>query len=143
MSAKLGELMVKEGLISPEELEAALESQRQYGGRIGECLVRLGIISKPYVLASLATKYGLPIVDLARTKIDEQAAELLPTAFARRHQCIPISKANGKLQVAMADPVDVSVIDEIRFITGMDIEASLSTSTGIMNAIGKLDRWKP
>ena len=142
MSTKLGELLVKEGLISPDELETALEHQKERGGKIGECLVRLGILSEQYILATLATKYRLPIVDLARFEIDERAAHLLPITFARRNRCIPISKADGKLQVAMADPVDLTVIDDIRFMTGLDIEASLSTSTGIMNAIARLDVWK-
>jgi len=139
MSTKLGEMLVREGLISPDELEAALEHQKEHGGKIGECLVRLGIISEQYILATLAAKYRFPVVDLARVEIDERAAHLLPIGFARQHRCIPISKINGKLQVAMADPVDLSIVDEIRFITGLDIETSLSTATGITNAIGRLN----
>ena len=143
MSAKLGELLVREGLISPDELEAALASQKEHGGKIGECLVRLGIISEQYILATLATKYSLPIIDLARVEIDEGVARLLPLGFARRNRCIPISRSNGKLKVAMANPIDLSVIDEIRFISGCDIEAALSTVAGISGAIDRVYAGNP
>ena len=138
MSAKLGELLVREGLISPDELEAALEYQKEHGGKIGECLVRLGTVTEHYILATLATKYRLPIVDLARVDIDEWAAHRLPERFARRNLCIPISIAKRKLRVAMADPVDLSIIDELRFITGCEVEAALATADNIIKAIDRV-----
>ena len=104
MPLKLGELLIKARLINQEQLDKALEEQKQLGGRVGEHLVRLTYVSEEDILDCLSQQYGVPSINLRHFDIDETIIRLIPADVARKYQFIPVSKTGATLTVAMSDP---------------------------------------
>lgn len=136
---KLGELLVKKGLISKEQLKVALQSQLKEGGRLGEILVRLNIVTETNVIKTLATQlnipYGSKSAGLLNPAGDQQLDKLLPVEFARKNLVLPISKKLNSLTCAIVDPLDVIMIDNLRRITGCEINPIIATQSDIVDAI--------
>ncbi len=134
---RLGELLVSAGLLSPEQLDSALEIQAIEGGKLGEVLVRELVVTEDQIAYALASQKGLAHVNLAAISIDRAAAIMLPLRTARRRRCIPIGVENGLLTLAMADPLDVEAVDEAELLTGLKIRPVVAAASQVRFAIEK------
>jgi type IV pilus assembly protein PilB len=140
---QLGEILVDEGLIDSEKLDLALVEQDRTERRLGRILVDMGLVREQDLVAALAKQMGLLFVDLSDFQIDPAAATLLPESVAQRYRALPIGyDADGRLLVAMADPANLFALDDIRTMTGLEINVVVATAADIESAIrrhGKLD----
>jgi type IV pilus assembly protein PilB len=137
MSAKLGEILVRENLITTQQLRDALDYQRSNGGRLGSNLVKLGIISDDVITAVLSRQYGVPSVNLDLFQIEETTIKLISQDVALKYTVLPVSKVGATLTLAMADPTNVFAMDDIKFMTGLNIEPVIASETSIQIAVGK------
>src|ERR1051325_7692244 len=137
MSAKLGEILVRENLVTPQQLRETLEYQRANGGRLGSNLVKLGYVSDDVVTAVLSRQYGVPSINLDLFQIDKNVIKLISEDVALKYTVLPISKTGATLTLAMADPRNVFAMDDIKFMTGLNVEPVISAESSIQNAIGK------
>ncbi len=137
MSGRLGELLVRENLISVQQLQKAQEEQRRSGGRIGTLLVKNGSIQDHDLTNFLSKQYGVPAISLKDFEIDGEVLKLVPRATAEKHQIIPVNRAGSSLIVAMTDPSNIFAIDDIKFLTGYNVEVVVSSETAIREAIEK------
>jgi len=137
MSAKLGEILVRENLITSQQLRETLEYQRANGGRLGSNLVRLGYVSDDVVTAVLSRQYGVPSINLDLFQIDEIVIKLISEDVALKYAVLPISKVGATLTLAMADPTNVFAMDDIKFMTGLNVEPVIASETSIQLAISK------
>jgi type IV pilus assembly protein PilB len=137
MSAKLGEILVRESLITQDQLRETLEYQRANGGRLGSNLVRLGFVSDDVVTAVLSRQYGVPSINLDLFQIDNDVIKLISEDVAMKYSVLPISKVGATLTLAMADPTNVFAMDDIKFMTGLNVEPVIASETSIQLAIAK------
>ncbi|HUO52168.1 MAG TPA: ATPase, T2SS/T4P/T4SS family [Gemmatimonadaceae bacterium] len=134
---KIGELLVKEGLITREALEKALSEQKSSGYRVGYNLVKLGFINEVELTRMLARQFRMPAVDLSNFEVDPRIAKLIPAELAQRHLVLPLKREGRTLTVAMADPSDLGVIDDLKFITRYDIFPVIAGEYTLRNAVDK------
>ncbi len=137
MSAKLGEILVRENLITSQQLRETLEYQRANGGRLGSNLVRLGYVSDDVVTAVLSRQYGVPSINLDLFQIEADVIKLISEDVATKYSVLPISKVGASLTLAMADPTNVFAMDDIKFMTGLNVEPVIASETSIQMAISK------
>ncbi|MEO8650009.1 MAG: ATPase, T2SS/T4P/T4SS family [Acidobacteriota bacterium] len=137
MSAKLGEILVRENLVTPQQLREALDYQRTSGGRLGSNLVKLGIISDDVITAVLSRQYGVPSINLDLFHIEDSVIKLIPQEVALKYTVLPISKVGATLTLSMADPTNVFAMDDIKFMTGLNVEPVIASEASIQLAIGK------
>ena len=137
MPIKLGELLAKENLISPQQLQEALTYQKQHGGKLGYNLVKLGFVKDEEITGLLSRQYGVPAINLARFEIDPSVIKLVPSETAQKYQIIPLSRAGANLTIAMVDPTNVFAMDDIKFMTGYNVEPVVASETAIMDSIDK------
>lgn len=136
-SHRLGELLVKEQLITPLQLKKAIDAQRGSGGRLGYELTRLGYIEEDELTAFLSSQYGVPSINLAEFEIDPDVLKIIPKEVVTRHQVVPVNKTGNVLIVAMADPSNIYAIDDIKFITKFQIEVVVSSEQALAETIEK------
>ncbi len=137
MSARLGELLVKEKLITPEQLQKALEEQKRTGGRLGMSLTRLGFISETDLTNFLSRQYGVPSINLSEFEIDPAVVKLIPEDVVQKYQVMPINRAGSTLIVAMSDPSNIFAVDDIKFLTGYNVEVVVASEGAIKAAIDR------
>src|SRR2546430_7824854 len=137
---KLGEILVEEGLISHEQLEQALLEQSRTDQLLGRILIDMKMVRESDLMAALAKQIGFRFVDLTDYQIDAGAAMLIPDQVARRYRALPIGYEENKLLVAMADPANLFALDDIRTITGMEVQPVVATAADIEGAIRKDSR---
>jgi len=137
MSAKLGEILVRENLITSQQLREALDYQRANGGRLGSNLVKLGIISDDVITAVLSRQYGVPSINLELFQIDEETIKLISQEVALKYAVLPVSKVGATLTLAMADPTNVFAMDDIKFMTGLNVEPVVASEASILASIAK------
>jgi type IV pilus assembly protein PilB len=137
MSAKLGEILVRENLISPQHLREALDYQREHGGRLGFNLVKLGLVTDDMITAVLSRQYGIPSVNLDLFHIDEPVLRLIPQEVAQKYSVLPLSRVGATLTLAMVDPTNVFAMDDIKFMTGLNVEPVVVAEASIQQAISK------
>ena len=118
---RLGDLLIREGLITKEQLDKALQEQKSNGQRLGFNLVKMGFVQETEITKMLARQYRMPAVDLARFEVDPKIVKLIPADVALKHLVLPLKREGRTLTVAMADPTNLSVIDDLKFITRYDI----------------------
>ncbi|MCD6151182.1 MAG: type II secretion system protein GspE, partial [Deltaproteobacteria bacterium] len=135
---RLGEMLVSAKQISEAQLNQALQEQKMNGGRLGSKLVQLGYISEDDLINFLCVQYGVPAVNLNDFKIDEQVATLIPNDLINKYMTIPINRVGSTLIVATCDPTNISAIDDIKFITGYNVEIVVASETMIKRTIEKL-----
>jgi len=135
MTDRLGTMLVKANLISEEEAQKALLAQSKQGGRLGSVLVRLGFIDEVKLLDFLSRQYGLPAVDLSQTNIDPDVIKLVPLELVKKYRIVPIKRRGATLSIAMIDPSDVFAIDDIKFMTGYNIEPVIATESSVIKTI--------
>jgi type IV pilus assembly protein PilB len=132
--SRLGELLVRENLISLQQLQKAQEAQRKSGGRLGVNLTKLGIIGEEDLTNFLSKQYGVPAINLAEFEVDPEVIKLIPVDVAKKHQVIPINRAGSSLIVAMSDPANIYAIDDLKFLTGYNIEVVVASEVAIDEA---------
>jgi len=135
---RLGELLVKANLISTEQLAQALEYQKKSGGRLGSCLITLGLASDEGITNFLSRQYGVPSINLELFEVDSAVVKLVPEETARRYEIVPLSRLGSSLTIAMADPTNVFAMDDIKFMTGFNVEPVVATESSIRQTIDKL-----
>src|SRR5574341_409691 len=135
MSGRLGELLVRENLISLQQLQRAQEEQRKTGGRIGSLLVKQGSIAEADLTNFLSKQYGVPAIGLKDFEIDEEVIRLIPRATAEKHQVVPVNRAGSSLIIAMSDPSNIVAIDDSKFLTGYNVEVVVASEQSIREAI--------
>src|SRR6476469_5810771 len=139
MSQRLGDLLVKEKIITHDQLDKALKAQRESGpnSRLGSTLVHLGFVSDEEVTNFLSRQYGVPAINLQYFEIDSSVVKLIPEETAKRYQILPLSRVGASLTIAMVDPTNVFAMDDIKFMTGFNIEPVVASEAAIMEGIDK------
>jgi type IV pilus assembly protein PilB len=137
MSSRLGEILIKENLITSDQLRQALEHQKASGGRLGTCLMKLGFISDDEITGVLSRQYGVPSINLKYYEVDASVIKLIPQDTAVRYQIVPLSRVGSTLTIAMTDPTNVFAMDDIKFMTGFNVEPVVASETAIAEAISK------
>ncbi|MBW2122727.1 MAG: type IV-A pilus assembly ATPase PilB [Deltaproteobacteria bacterium] len=137
MTKRLGELLIKANLVTPDQVKRALDEQRVTGGSIGTNLIKLGYVDEDTLLTFLGKYYHVESVKLSQVHIDQKATKLVPSSIAKKHLLIPVKRIGPKLIVAMSDPSNIVVIDEIKFITGYNVQPVVATDRDLVQAIKK------
>jgi type IV pilus assembly protein PilB len=135
MSVRLGEILIKESLITQDQLQKALEFQRSNGGKLGSCLTKMGFITDDDITGVLSRQYGVPSINLKYYEIDPTVIKLIPQDTATRYQVIPLSRVGSVLTIAMTDPTNVFAMDDIKFMTGFNVEPVVASESAIGEAI--------
>ena len=136
-NSRLGELLVKEKLITPLQLKKAMEGQRRAGGRLGHELTKLGYIDQNELTAFLSKQYGVPSINLGDIDIEADVLKLIPKEVVTRHHVIPVNRSGNILIVAMAEPDNYYAIDDLKFITKFNIEVVVASEQAIQDAVAK------
>ncbi len=137
MAKPLGELLVREKLISINQLQRALEEQKKSGGRLVDNLVKLGFAKDDQLANFLSNQYGLPVVNLDDYQIDPELVKIVPKEMCVKHTLIPINRAGNSLVIAVADPSNIFVMDDVKFLTGYNVERVLAPFSQVKAAIDK------
>jgi type IV pilus assembly protein PilB len=137
MPVKIGEMLQKEGLITPQQLQEALTHQKQNGVKLGRALVSLGFVKDDEITGLLSRQYGVPSINLATFDIDPNVLKVLPGETCRKYQVIPISRAGAVLSLAMSDPTNVFAMDDIKFMTGYNVDPVVASEIAIEEAINR------
>ncbi len=135
--SKLGDLLIEAGKLSGAQLAQALEVQQLDGGRLGTHLVQLGFLTERELVDFLSDRYGVPPVDLKTIEVDESLLTLISADVARKYTILPVAKAGARLTVAMADPTNVFALDDIKFMTGYNVDPVVTTDSGLKAAIDR------
>ena len=135
MAVRIGELLLKEKRISPDQLQEALSYQKANGGKLGFNLVKLGFVKDEEITALLSKQYGVPSINLAQFEIDPAVIKLIPAETAQKYQIIPLSRAGATLTIAMTDPTNVFAMDDIKFMTGYNVEPVVASETAVADSI--------
>src|SRR5689334_11283429 len=137
MAVRIGELLLKEKRITPEQLQEALNYQRQNGGKLGYNLIKLGYVKDEEITALLSKQYGVPSIALTQFEIDPVVLKLVPAETALKYQIVPLSRAGATLTIAMTDPTNVFAMDDLKFMTGYNVEPVVASETAVVDAIQK------
>jgi type IV pilus assembly protein PilB len=137
MPVRIGELLLKEKRITPNQLQQALNHQKTNGGKLGHNLVTLGIVKDEEITALLSRQYGVPSINLTQFDIDPSVIKLIPADTAQKYQIIPLSRAGATLTIAMTDPTNVFAMDDIKFMTGYNVEPVVASEVAVIDAIQK------
>ncbi|HJU82902.1 MAG TPA: type IV-A pilus assembly ATPase PilB [Holophagaceae bacterium] len=136
MVSKLGEMLVKAGLISEGQLDEAIKIQRREGGKLGSIVVRHGFCSDQDIVSFLGMQYGVPAADLDQwPSIESGVIALIPAELAQRHKVLPLQRTGNVLTLAMSDPTDIFAMDDVRFHTGYNVDPVVSSELGLQRAI--------
>jgi type IV pilus assembly protein PilB len=138
-ASRLGELLVRNNLITKEQLAKSLDEQKESGGqiRLGSILIKNGLISEPDLTSFLSKQYGVPSINLAEFEIEQAVIKIIPVEIAQKYQIVPVNRAGSTLIIAMSDPSNIFAIDDIKFMTGYNVEVVVSAETAIKTAIDK------
>ena len=137
MTDRIGELLLREKLITTDQLKKAIDEQKKSGGRLGYNLTKLGYITEKDLTGFLSRQYGIPTIDLSTHEVDHEIVKLIPEDVAQKYQVIPVSRTGSTLVVAMADPSNIFAIDDIKFLTGYNVEPLVASDASIKTAIEK------
>src|SRR5688500_11592655 len=137
MAVRIGELLLKEKRITPQQLQEALNYQKGNGGKLGASLVKLGFVRDEDITALLSKQYGVPSINLAQFELDPAVIKLVPADTAVKYQIVPLSRAGAALTIAMTDPTNVFAMDDIKFMTGYNVEPVVASEIAVMEAIQK------
>jgi type IV pilus assembly protein PilB len=137
MSARLGEILIKENLITADQLKQAVEYQKKNNGRLGSCLMKLGFVRDDEITQVLSRQYGVPSINLKYYEVEPNVIKLIPQETAVRYQVVPLSRVGATLTIAMTDPTNVFAMDDIKFMTGFNVEPVVASESDINEAIQK------
>lgn len=137
MSGRLGAMLVSSALITEDQLNKALATQKSEGGRLGTLLVKLGFVQEDKLMTFLSKQYGVPYVDLSKFEINPAVIKHIPAEVAQKYRIMPINRAGATITIAMVDPSNIFAIDDIKFMTGYNVEAVVATEGAIVEAVKK------
>jgi type IV pilus assembly protein PilB len=137
MAVRIGELLLKEKRITATQLQEALAYQKDNGGKLGANLVKMGYVKDEEITALLSKQYGVPSIALAQFEIDQAVIKLVPAETARKYQIVPLSRAGATLTIAMTDPTNVFAMDDVKFMTGYNVEPVVASETAVLDSIEK------
>ncbi|MGV8041136.1 MAG: type IV-A pilus assembly ATPase PilB [Thermoanaerobaculaceae bacterium] len=137
MALKLGELLLKAQLVNQQQLQKALDEQKNTGGKLGEILQRLGFVTEDDIIECLSHQFGVPSINLRHFEIDSNVARLIPVDLARKYNVIPVNKTGATLTLAMTDPTNIFAMDEITFMTGYRVEPVVASEEAIRETIDR------
>ncbi len=135
MPVKLGELLLKENMVSPQQLQDALNHQKMNGGKLGKAFVSLGFVKDEEITSLLSRQYGVPSINLDHFEVDPAIIKIIPAETARKYQVLPLSRSGATLTIAMADPTNVFAMDDIKFMTGYNVEPVVASESALEDAI--------
>jgi type IV pilus assembly protein PilB len=135
MPVRIGELLLKEKRITPAQLQEALTYQKTNGGKLGFNLVKLNFVKDEEITALLSKQYGVPSINLTQFEVDPSIIKLIPAETAHKYQIVPLSRAGATLTIAMTDPTNVFAMDDIKFMTGYNVEPVVASETAVLDAI--------
>ncbi len=137
MPVKLGELLLKESMVSPQQLQEALNHQKLNGGKLGKAFVALGFVKDEEITALLSRQYGVPSINLDHFEVDPAIIKIIPAETSRKYQVLPLSRSGATLTIAMADPTNVFAMDDIKFMTGYNVEPVVASEGALEDAIDR------
>ncbi len=137
INKKLGELLIERGIINQGQLNTALGFQKDKGGLIGEILVELGFIKEEEIAHALTVQYGFPYLSLSNYDISPEVVDLIPVRVAKQYFLMPIDRVENNLTIAMSNPLNVSAIEDVEFLSGCSVQVFVTTSSEIKKAIEK------
>ncbi|HEC97759.1 MAG TPA: type II secretion system protein GspE, partial [Nitrospirae bacterium] len=137
MAAKIGQLLLAANLVTEEQLQEALNLQKKEGGRLGSKLVKLGYLTTEKLVSFLSKQFGVPSINLSDYTIAPSVLKLIPAEMAKKYLIIPVARVGATLTVAMADPSNIFAIDDMKFMTGYNVEVVVATEESIIKAISK------
>jgi type IV pilus assembly protein PilB len=137
MPVKLGELLLKENMVSPQQLQDALNHQKMNGGKLGKAFVSLGFVKDEEITSLLSRQYGVPSINLDHFEVDPAIIKIIPAETARKYQVLPLSRSGATLTIAMADPTNVFAMDDIKFMTGYNVEPVVASESALEDSIDK------
>jgi type IV pilus assembly protein PilB len=137
MPVKLGELLLKENMITPQQLQEALAHQKTNGGKLGKALITLGHVRDEEITSLLSRQYGVPSINLEQFEVDPAIVKIIPAETAKKYQILPLSRSGATLTIAMADPTNVFAMDDIKFMTGYNVEPVVASESSLEEAIEK------
>ena len=137
MAVRIGDLLLKEKRITPEQLQKALNHQKANGGKLGYTLISLGLVKDEEITTLLSRQYGVPSINLAQFEIDPSVIKLIPADTAQKYEIVPLSRSGATLTIAMTDPTNVFAMDDIKFMTGYNVEPVVASETAVAGAIQK------
>jgi type IV pilus assembly protein PilB len=135
MAVRIGDLLLKEKRITPAQLQAARNYQKTNGGKLGLNLVKLGFVTDEEITSLLSKQYGVPSINLTQFEIDQSVIKLIPADTANKYQIIPLSRSGATLTIAITDPTNVFAMDDIKFMTGYNVEPVVASETAVTDAI--------
>ncbi len=135
MAVRIGDLLLKEKRITPAQLQEALNYQKTNGGKLGLNLVKLGFVTDEEITALLSKQYGVPSINLTQFEIDQSVIKLIPPDTAQKYQIVPLSRSGATLTIAITDPTNVFAMDDIKFMTGYNVEPVVASETAVTEAI--------
>jgi type IV pilus assembly protein PilB len=135
MAVRIGDLLLKEKRITPAQLQEALNYQKTNGGKLGLNLVKLGFVTDEEITSLLSKQYGVPSINLSQFEIDAAVIKLIPADTAQKYQIIPLSRSGATLTIAITDPTNVFAMDDIKFMTGYNVEPVVASETAVTEAI--------
>jgi type IV pilus assembly protein PilB len=135
MPVRVGELLLKEKRITPQQLQQALNQQKANGGKLGHNLVKMGFIRDEEITALLSKQYGVPSINLPQFELDQTVIKLIPADTAQKYQIVPLSRSGATLTIAMTDPTNVFAMDDIKFMTGYNVEPVVASEIAVAEAL--------
>ncbi len=138
MAKKLGAMLVEEELITEEQLQRALEQQLTHGGRLGSNLIQLGMVEEEELRNFLARQHGVATIDLDKAELAPSVINLITPSVAKQHHIIPVSKSGNVLTIAMADPLDIFAIEDVKFMTGLNVVPMVTTESQINRTLERV-----
>jgi type IV pilus assembly protein PilB len=135
MVAKLGQMLIASNIISEDQLRQALNLQKSEGGRLGTNLIKLGYIAEEKLVSFLSKQYGVPAINLSEYNVDSSVTKLIPVEMARKYLIMPVTRVGATLTIAMADPSNLFAIDDVKFMTGYNVEVVVCSESSIINTI--------
>src|SRR5579871_2712555 len=134
MAVRIGELLLKEKRITPDQLQQALNHQKAHGGKLGHNLVQLGFVRDDEITALLSRQYGVPSINLTQFEVDPSILKLIPADTSQKYEVVPLSRSGATLTIAMTDPTNVFAMDDIKFMTGYNVEPVVASETAVVEA---------
>jgi type IV pilus assembly protein PilB len=137
MAVKLGEMLIKAGILTPQKLQEALEYQKTNGGKLGLNLVKMGYVKEEDLTRILSQQYGVPSIHLSKVEVDDAVVKLIPSEVAQKYLIMPVSRTGSTLIIAMVDPTNVFAMDDIKFMTGYNVEPVVASEVSIKDSIDR------
>ena len=138
MALKIGELLLKHGLITKEQLEEALKKQKELGKRLGSTLVELGYITEKQLVEVLAKQLGVPAIDLSNVEVPEEVLKLVPPEVCFQYEVLPLARKGNVLFLAMVDPSNIQALENVKFMVGIDVEPVIAAESSLRKALERL-----